>query len=74
MAALTAPEAFDAPRAIGFGARNAAGDDAHGDLSMLEATAPRPPPACHPRCSAAFLLDPDGNRIDLVSRRSADSI
>ncbi len=102
LGALGAPEAYDEPRAIGFGARSAAGDDAHSYLSVFESAdaapsarrhvcfrassaaqvraahaaglraggrddgAPGLRPAYHPAYYAAFLLDPEGNRVEVV--------
>jgi catechol 2,3-dioxygenase-like lactoylglutathione lyase family enzyme len=105
MAALGAAEAYDEPRAIGFGARNAPGDDSHSYVSVIESPDARPSArrhvcfraesaarvrACHAAglaaggsddgapglrtgyhatYYAAFLLDPEGNRIELVTHR-----
>jgi catechol 2,3-dioxygenase-like lactoylglutathione lyase family enzyme len=105
MAALGAPEVYDEPGAIGFGERNAPGDDAHGYLSVFESAdaepsdrrhvcfrassaaqvraahaaglaaggassgAPGLRPAYHRAYYAAFLLDPEGNRIEVVTHR-----
>ena len=102
MAALGAPEAYDEPRAIGFGARNRAGDDSHSYLSVFESPAAQPDPrrhwcfraasaaqvdACfaaglaaggtddgapglrpnyHAAYYAAFLRDPEGNRVEFA--------
>jgi len=105
MAALGAAEAYDEPRAIGFGARNAPGDDSHSYVSVFESADSQPSArrhvcfraesaarvrACHaaglaaggtddgaPGLRAAYhsnyfaasLLDPEGNRIELVTHR-----
>jgi catechol 2,3-dioxygenase-like lactoylglutathione lyase family enzyme len=109
MAALGACEAYDEPRAIGFGERNAAGgDDAHSYLSVFEAHdalpsnrhvcfraasaarvreffaaglraggssagAPGLRPEYHAGYYAAFLLDPEGNRIEAVTHRGDEA-
>ena len=108
MAALGAPEAYDEPRAIGFGTRNAPGDDAHSYVSVFESADAQPSArrhvclraassarvrACHaaglgaggtdggapglradyhPAYYAAFLLDPEGNAIELVTHTGDD--
>jgi catechol 2,3-dioxygenase-like lactoylglutathione lyase family enzyme len=105
MAALGAAEAYDEPRAIGFGARNAPGDDAHSYVSVFESPAAGADPrrhVCfraasraqvrafhaaglaqggasagepglrgdyHATYYAAFLEDPEGNRIEAVCHR-----
>ncbi|MFI5320937.1 MAG: VOC family protein [Myxococcota bacterium] len=105
MAALDAREAYDEPGAIGFGARNAAGDDAHSYLSVFESAdaqasarrhvcfraanasqvraahaaglraggtsdgAPGLRPHYHAAYYAAFLLDPESNRVEVVTHR-----
>jgi catechol 2,3-dioxygenase-like lactoylglutathione lyase family enzyme len=105
MAALGAPEAYDEPRAIGFGARNGPRDDAHSYLSIFESPAAAPDPrrhwcfraaseaavrafhdaglaaggSCdgapglradyHAGYYAAFLRDPEGNRLEAVCHR-----
>jgi catechol 2,3-dioxygenase-like lactoylglutathione lyase family enzyme len=97
-------------RAIGFGARTAAGDDAHSYLSVFESPDAQPSArrhvcfraasaaqvraahaaglgaggrddgapglwtAYHAAYYAAFLLDPEGNRVDVVTHRGADSM
>ncbi|MBM4385618.1 MAG: VOC family protein [Deltaproteobacteria bacterium] len=106
MAALGAREAYDEPRAIGFGERNSGRDDAHSYLSVFESPAASPDARRHvclraasraqvrafhaaglahggasagepgPRSDyhatyyAAFLEDPEGNRIEAVCHRS----
>jgi catechol 2,3-dioxygenase-like lactoylglutathione lyase family enzyme len=106
MAALGAREAYDEPRAIGFGERNSGRDHAHGYLSVLESPAasgdarrhvcfraasraqvrafhaaglanggtsagePGVRSGYHAAYYAAFLEDPDGNRIEAVCHRS----
>jgi catechol 2,3-dioxygenase-like lactoylglutathione lyase family enzyme len=108
MAALGAPEAYDEPRAIGFGTRNAPGDDAHSYLSVFESAdaqpsarrhvclraasaarvrachaagpaaggtshgAPALRPHYHAHYYAAFLRDPEGNAIELVTHTGHD--
>jgi catechol 2,3-dioxygenase-like lactoylglutathione lyase family enzyme len=109
MGALDAREAYDEPRAIGFGDRNARGDDGHSYLSVFESAdaqpsgrrhvclraasaaqvraffaaglraggtsdgAPGPRPAYHAGYYAAFLLDPEGNRLEAVTHRGDDA-
>jgi catechol 2,3-dioxygenase-like lactoylglutathione lyase family enzyme len=106
MAALGAREAYDEPRAIGFGERNSGSDDAHSYLSIFESPAasgdarrhvcfraasraqvhafhaaglahggtsvgePGVRGDYHATYYAAFLEDPDGNRIEAVCLRS----
>jgi catechol 2,3-dioxygenase-like lactoylglutathione lyase family enzyme len=109
LSALAAPEVYDEPGAIGFGARNARGDDAHSYLSVFESAdaepsarrhvcfraasaaqvraahaaglaaggrddgAPGLRPAYHASYYAAFLLDPEGDRVEIVSHRAGDA-
>ncbi len=108
MAALGACEAYDEPRAIGFGARNAPGDDAHSYLSVFESPDALPSnrhvcfraassarvrdffaaglraggtsggspglrPDYHSGYYAAFLLDPEGNRVEAVCHRGDEA-
>ena len=107
--ALGAAEAYDEPRAIGFGQRNRRGDDAHSYLSIFESTdaaasarrhvcfraasaaqvrtahaaglasggadhgAPGLRPHYHSHYYAAFLHDPEGNNIELVTHEGDDT-
>ena len=102
MAALGSREAYDEPRAIGFGERNSERDDAHSYISVFESPAASADPqrhVCFRAASraqvrafyaaglahggasagehglrsdynaayyAAFLEDPEGNRIEAV--------
>ncbi|HEU4430468.1 MAG TPA: VOC family protein [Myxococcota bacterium] len=108
MGALGARVAYDEPRAIGFGERNAGGDDAHSYLSVFESPGAQPDPrrhVClraasraqvraffdaglrargssdgapglrpdyHASYYAAFLLDPEGNRLEAVCHRAEE--
>jgi catechol 2,3-dioxygenase-like lactoylglutathione lyase family enzyme len=106
MSALGAERVYARPDAVGYGKRNAAGDDAHSYLSVyasLSATAdprrhwcfrarsedevrrfhaaglsaggasdgaPGLRPDYHAAYFAAFLVDPDGNRVEAVYHRA----
>jgi catechol 2,3-dioxygenase-like lactoylglutathione lyase family enzyme len=105
MAALGVPCVWREERAIGYGLRNSAADDAHGYLTLRLGAAPadaachwcfRAPdraavrafhaagltaggtddgapglrPHYHPEYYAAFLRDPDGNRVEAVCHRA----
>jgi len=104
MAVLGAEVAYEDDDAIGFGARNRPGDDAHSYFSVFESAAATTDPrrhwcfraasaeqvrafhaaglaaggqdagapglrAYHPDYYAAFLLDPEGNKVEAVSHR-----
>jgi len=60
------PRCFRAPDRASVGAFHAAGL-AHGGT---DGGAPGLRPHCHARHRAAFLLDPDGNRVEAAWRRS----
>lgn len=106
MSALGVAKVYDRPDAVGYGRRNAAGDDRHTYLSVYaspSATAdvrrhwcfraasedevrrffaagvsaggtgdgePGLRPNYHPAYFAAFLIDPDGNRVEAVYHRA----
>ena len=81
MAALGVPCVWREERAIGYGRRNSAQDDGHSYLTLRLGAAPADPachwcfrapglrPHYHPDYYAAFLRDPDGNRIEAVCHR-----
>jgi catechol 2,3-dioxygenase-like lactoylglutathione lyase family enzyme len=109
LAALGAREAYDGPRAIGFGERSARGDDAHTYLSIFEAPDALPSerrhvcfratnaavvrsafaaglaaggvangvpglrPQYHAHYYAAFLLDPEGNALEVATHAGDDA-
>lgn len=106
MAALGVEKVHDRPDAVGYGKRNAAGDDSHSYLSVYESPSAVPDPRrhwCfraqsedevrrffaaglsaggtsdgapglrpnyHPAYFAAFLIDPEGNRVEAVYHRA----
>ncbi len=106
MSALGIPKVYDRPGAVGYGQRNAAGDDGHSYLSVYESPSavadpgrhwcfrarsedevrrffaaglgaggsgdgePGVRPDYHPAYFAAFLVDPDGNRVEAVYHRA----
>lgn len=106
MAALGVPCVWREAKAIGYGTRNSAADDAHSYLTLRIGTAAPADPACHwcfrapsrdavrafhaaglatggqddgapglrphyhAEYYAAFLRDPDGNRVEAVCHRA----
>jgi len=106
MSALGVEKVYAKPDAVGYGKRNAAGDDSHSYLSVYESPSAAPDPRrhwCfragsedevrgffaaglsaggsgdgepglrpdyHPAYFAAFLIDPDGNRVEAVYHRA----
>lgn len=106
MSALGVEKVYDRPDAVGYGKRNAAGDDSHSYLSVYESSsavadarrhwcfragsedsvrrfytaglsaggagdgAPGLRPGYHAGYFAAFLIDPEGNRVEAVYHRA----
>jgi len=67
MSALGAAVAYERDDAIGFGERNRPNDDLHTYLSVFQSDRVAPDPRrYHPGYYAAFLLDPEGNKIEAV--------
>lgn len=71
MGALGAVVAYERDDAIGFGERNRPDDDAHTCLAAggRDEGAPGLRASYHPQYYAAFLLDPEGNKVEAVFHR-----
>jgi catechol 2,3-dioxygenase-like lactoylglutathione lyase family enzyme len=73
--ALSLEKLYQTEDAAGYGEHNRAGADDHSYLSIYQSGAATAGlrPNYHPAYYAAFLEDPEGNRIEAVTHRGDDS-